>query len=203
MTNRRKFLQIGLAATTLPLAGGVLAEMSPSGTAAAAYEKLPLYKVVFDERFAIARAFGQEAALLGVSTMGFLDGDITDFWFNDLDLRWREAPVAIAGFTQHGPLFVLERLAWDRGLKVVFRAEHRLAHDCEIEHRVTGSRQSVAHAATLSAGGEQWSRTMAAVVTQCPSGCSDITNQTIVTAGKSTLLNDEPFYSWVIAPRLG
>jgi hypothetical protein len=203
MTNRRKFLQIGLAATTLPLAGGVLAEMPPSGIASAAHEKRPLHKVVFDERFAIARAFGQQAGLLGASTMGFAAGDITDFWFNELDLRWREAPIAVAGFTQHGPLFVLERLAWDRGLQVIFRTEHQLTHDGQIEHRVTGPRQSVVHAATLSEAGEHWSRTMAAVVTQCPAGFSDITKETIVTAGKLTLLDDEPFYSWVIAPRLG
>ena len=31
---------------------------------------------------------------------------------------------AIAGVTGHGPLFVLEHLAWDHGMKVLVREEH-------------------------------------------------------------------------------
>ena len=48
-------------------------------------------------------------------------GDITDFWYRDLSLLWRERPVAIAGATTHGPLFCLERWAWDHGLRVTYR----------------------------------------------------------------------------------
>jgi hypothetical protein len=43
-------------------------------------------------------------------------GDITDLWFHDLDLRWKQGPAPIAGLTTHGPLFCLERLAWGKGI---------------------------------------------------------------------------------------
>ena len=59
-------------------------------------------------------------------------GDITDLWFHDLDPQWKKQPVAIAGLTAHGPLFCLERLAWDHGMRVVSRVEQGSRdQDCE------------------------------------------------------------------------
>jgi hypothetical protein len=82
------------------------------------------YKVVSDVRFADGDAFANEAERLGASVVR-INGDITDFWFNDLSIRWKKSSVAIAGLTAHGPIFCLERFAWDHGLRVVFRDEHR------------------------------------------------------------------------------
>ena len=82
-----------------------------------------LYKVVADVRFPMGRAFSLEAERLGVG-MVRIEGDITDFWFDDLSLRWKNGPAPIAGLTAHGPLFCLERLAWDHRMRVVFREEH-------------------------------------------------------------------------------
>lgn len=197
MTNRRTFLQIGLAATTLPLATGGRADALPAVTAA--LPKLPLYKVVFDQRFELARAFGHEAALHGAATLGFAGGDITDFWFHDLDLRWRSEPLAVAGFTRHGPLFVLERLAWDRGLRVVFRAEHQPRSGGALTHQLSGSRAAVQAASRLLAAESPWTRTMARVVSQCTT-CNEVGSATVM-AGHAPAF-DEPFFSWVIAPHV-
>ena len=85
-----------------------------------------LYKVVADVRFAHSaqgRAFSVEAERFGADIVR-IEGDITDFWFNDLSLRWKDGPAAIAGLTEHGPLFCLERLGWDHRMRVVFRHEH-------------------------------------------------------------------------------
>ena len=124
MTNRREVLQGGIALTSLPIVANV---------AWAAHTALPidasaraLYRVVFDSRFAAARAFGAEAARLGAKVHGF-DGDITGFWYHQLDLQWRRQALAIAGMTLHGPLFCLEQLARDVGARVVYRAEHVVA----------------------------------------------------------------------------
>lgn len=199
MTNRREFLQIGFAATTLPIAGPLLAD--PAGpTAMGTAPPVALYKVLFDERFALGHAFGAEAARAGQSVHGFGNGDITDFWFRELEARWRQAPQAIAGFTRHGPLFVLERFGWDRGLKVVFRAEHRPLEGGLIEHRLSGAEFSLYQAAALPTAGQEWSRTMASIVTRCAAGCAT-GNQTLITRTAHRLPDDEPFYSWVIAPR--
>ncbi len=41
---------------------------------------------------------------------------------------------------------------------------------------------------------------MAAVVTQCVAGCTEITEQTLVTRSNEPLPDNETLYSWVIAP---
>ena len=55
---------------------------------------------------------------------------MTRLWFDDIYHRWKESPVAIAGLTAQGQLFCFERLAWDQGLRVVFRAEHGAMEHC-------------------------------------------------------------------------
>ncbi len=50
-------------------------------------------------------------------------GDVTDLWFNELSVRWKQGPAPIAGLTARNSLFCLERLAWDASMRVVSRSE--------------------------------------------------------------------------------
>jgi hypothetical protein len=200
MTNRREFLQIGLAATALPAAGGLFSS-GAEATVAPSVPTIPLYKVLFDDRFAQGKAFGDVASNLGLACHAMQAGDVTDFWYHDLDLAWRAEPKPIAGFTRHGPLFVLEHFGWDRGLRVVFRAEHHSLGGGVIEHRLSGPAESLSTAAALIPAGNDWVRLMAATVTQCAAGCSQPAERTVVTRGAASLPDDETFYSWVIAPK--
>ena len=128
MVSRREILQGGIAVTSLPLVAGL--SLAPRQSAAAQVldraelARVPLYKVLFDNRFAPARSFGRAAAWRGESVHGF-DGDVTNVWFHDLHPRWQKGAVAIAGFTAHGALFCLEQLAWDVRMRVAYRTEHR------------------------------------------------------------------------------
>ena len=200
MTNRREFLQIGLAATALPAAGGLFSS-GAEATVAPSVPTIPLYKVLFDDRFAQGKAFGDVASNLGLACHAMQAGDVTDFWYHDLDLAWRAEPKPIAGFTRHGPLFVLEHFGWDRGLRVVFRAEHHSLGGGVIEHRLSGPAESLSTAAAHIPAGNVWVRLMAATVTQCAAGCSQPAERTVVTRGAASLPDDETFYSWVIAPK--
>ena len=120
MASRREFIQAGIAASVLPMI-----------VSAREISRQPLfgarsfYKVIFDQRFPASVAFAREMTQLG-ATVHAIDGDITDLWFHDLHAAWTKQPVAIAGLTAHGPLFCLERLAWDHGMRVTFRAQHPL-----------------------------------------------------------------------------
>ena len=120
MASRREFIQAGIAASVLPMI-----------VSAREISRQPLlnpqsfYKVIFDQRFPASVAFAREMNQLGASVHA-IEGDITDLWFHDLHAAWTKQPVAIAGMTAHGPLFCLERLAWDHGMRVTFRAEHAL-----------------------------------------------------------------------------
>jgi hypothetical protein len=82
--------------------------------------ELDIYRFVNDTRFPTSVAWARQMEQHG-TTLHAIQGDITDFWYHDLALRWQERPVAIAGVTAHGPLFCLETLARDRGLRVLHR----------------------------------------------------------------------------------
>ena len=82
---------------------------------------VPYYKVVFDERFEGPRAFAAGAARRGIATVA-IRGDVTRLFFDDLDLRWKQGPVRLAGYTTPASLFCLELLARDRGMRVVHSA---------------------------------------------------------------------------------
>lgn len=75
------------------------------------------YKAVFDERFGDARAFAAGAKERGIAAAA-IRGDITRLFFDDLDLRWRQGPVQLAGFTTPASFFCLDLLARDRGMRV-------------------------------------------------------------------------------------
>jgi len=57
------------------------------------------------------------------ATVEIADGDVTRLWTGLLDARWRKPGFILAGRTGADILFVLERLAWDRGRRVVHRRE--------------------------------------------------------------------------------
>jgi hypothetical protein len=127
MHSRREFLQAGIAAAIVPIA---MPSHVMDFDAPAALGALPaadeFFSIVYDVRFDAAALLASKAERSGLPVTR-ITGDITDFWFNELSLRWKAAPVAIAGFTTHGPLFCLERLGWDHGMRVAYRGVHRVS----------------------------------------------------------------------------
>jgi hypothetical protein len=204
MTNRREFLQIGMAAGAWPLASKA-AFAVPAGAPA----PVPLYKVVYDARFPVSVAFGARARELGLSVHE-IEGDITAFWYEELDAVWRPGPAgatlpprpqAIAGLTAHGPLFCLERLAWDSRLRAVFKAEHVAAARGMLEHRLYGPLPMLRQGLRLAEAGEAWPRAAAEIAARCPQGKAEIANARVTGAGELGAGADgEPLYTWVIAP---
>jgi hypothetical protein len=191
MTSRRTFLQIGIAASAWPIATQAARAAALGGAAPA--PSLPLYKVVYDTRFAASVAFGRRAASLGEQVHP-IQGDMTSLWYHDIFHRWKQSPVAIAGLTAQGPLFCFERLAWDQGLRVVFRAEHGAA-----EHSLSGPESLLVEARDALASAD-WAAEMATVLTRCPSGRAEIGSATVACLRSDGSPADEPLYSWVIAP---
>jgi hypothetical protein len=125
MTTRREFIQSIAVVSALPL--GSVTNVSASWSQEQHMESLapaqPLYRFLVDDRFPESVSAGRVAAQQGTVVHLMRGGDVTPFWFNELSPRWNEAPAAIAGVTGHGPLFVLERLAWDHGMRVIARDE--------------------------------------------------------------------------------
>ncbi|MEI9989137.1 MAG: hypothetical protein WDM86_03780 [Rhizomicrobium sp.] len=97
--------------------GAAMGSLAATGTATAAPVSTAGI-VVADRRIAASRAFAA-----GGRRVVWIDGDVTDFWYDELDLLWRREQVALAGLTAHGAFFCLERLGMDRGLRVAFKEE--------------------------------------------------------------------------------
>lgn len=198
MTNRREFIQVTLTASV----GGALA-----ATAGAVRNslrdpaRLPLYAALFDRRFSDSRLFSWAAQQRGIEIRA-ISGDVTDVWYSELHPRWKEAAVPIAGVTTYGPLFCLERLALDHGMRVVYRGSHQRRSDRTIEHRfealhhkLSGRDAWPVEIATLIAG-------ISPLAKPVPSNRNGVS--TITCVGQCAPTGNEPsetLYSWVIAPR--
>jgi hypothetical protein len=80
----------------------------------------PPFRAIYDERFPDGRRFASDASSRGWVTRA-IRGDVTNVWFHELAVRWKQGPAAIAGLTTEQSLFVLERLSWDVGMRVTER----------------------------------------------------------------------------------
>jgi hypothetical protein len=204
MPSRREFLQAGLAASVVPVAFPV-AESAPVASVAniAAFSSHRVTHVVCDVRFGCSQAVAIEAARLGLPVVS-IDGDISDFWFNDLAPVWSTTPHAIAGLTAHGPLFCLERFGWDHGLRVVFRGVHRFEGGRRVEHALAGPFRTIAAAqGTLVA--DDWPTHIIRLLNSC-AVTHDTASTTVrgVVGGEWERDSDDTLvtlFSWVIAPK--
>ena len=190
MINRREFLQAATALSALPVVY--------RNTTAADCEILTLAAVIFDSRHTQACDFAARAALLGAPVRR-IEADITGIWQDELHKRWLSAPAAIAGLTERPALFLLERLAWDHGLRVVFEAEHVTDGQGVAAHKVMRTGDA-GLARELAAAGLDWPHTLADQLLTAdrvrsrdfhPSGAALAAHP-----GEQVKL-----YSWIIAPR--
>jgi hypothetical protein len=193
MTNRREFLQVAAAATGATAAAR--AGFAADGALAAG--PLALAAVIVDRRFPEARAFGERLAGRGAPVRS-IDADITDLWRDELRPMWAREPAAIAGLTARPALFLLERLAWEHRMRVVFHAEHEPLAGGGFAHAVLQGGAGFA-AADLEAAGDYWADALARALEGLP-GSARTAGPT--PAGLAARLEEpsEPLVSWVIAP---
>jgi hypothetical protein len=174
-------------AGNLAFAGGTDAKMAPR------------VAVILDARHAKAREFGSRARDLG-STIRTIEGDVTPLWQSELHARWKAGTsVVVAGMTERSALFVLERLAWDHNLRVIFEAEHTPVAAGQFSHRVkrTGDHALQQH---LEAAGTAWTMALAdSLLTGNGAVSRDITPTDAAMA--SSLHEPVKLHSWIIAPR--
>jgi hypothetical protein len=192
MTNRRDVLRAGAVLPVVSLAGAPFASALGAGA-----QSLALERFVFDVRFAESGAIAEHVEHVGVSLSPVAD-DLMTLWYDELDLAWRKAPMALAGVTLADALFVLETFALDRGMHVVYRGEHGLVEDGRIVHRLAGPARLIERLSPLP---EAWERAVATALTECPLGSPQIERAELVTGGAALSLRDAPLYSWIIAPR--
>ena len=173
MPNRREFLQTGAAVSAVAL-NGLLARSAHAGSGRSFVAP---QRAVYDDRYAEGHRFAAVLAAQGVATQALDAGDVTRV-YTELDALWRRERITVAGLTQFGPLFVIERLAAEHRMRV----EHRVVADGMLTHVASGPRETL----TLAAG----------------AGASMIHYYTplAIQQGYEVPL-DGPLYSWAVAPR--
>lgn len=205
MPNRRVFLQTGVVVSTIAM-NGVIAR---SAGALGDRPHVALGRAIYDDRYAEGRRFAAVVGAQSVATRALDAGDITRFWYEELDGLWRRKPVAVAGFTQYGPMFVVERLAAERGLHLVLQVEHRVERDGTLRHVIVGPGETVALAAQGVAAGSDWPGLMAVLACRASGDSSPRELGTVVTPGPaprlaaavSTPLPPEPSIIHYYTPR--
>ena len=179
MSNRREFLQMSLAASALPvLAGPGVAPKRPEGE--------PAWGVVAEGSSPLAAAFRVEAARLGLRAWEIHD-DITDLWYRELSLLWKEGPLILAGVTLSTSLFCLETLARDHQMRVRFRVEHSRLRNGGVER--------------VSTLGEDWGVRFARCAAALSLDESDKVQRRVLTRLSPETNEPGPMVSWIIAPR--
>ena len=119
MTNRRQFIKCGLSFTALPLTGLSLLNMAvatPEG------HSFKLESFVSDLRFGESIATATSLKAQGVP-IAEISGDLTDLWIKQYSRQWKQKPMSLAGVTGKDALFVLETLAPDYGMRLIYRTE--------------------------------------------------------------------------------
>jgi len=189
MTSRRTILR---GAAALPLVSVPLTRALAGGSGSLALERF-----IFDVRFAESGAIAEHVGHLGVALSPVAD-DLMTLWYDDLDLKWRKAPMSLGGVTLEDALFVLETFALDRGMHVVYRGKHGLVEDGRITHRLAGPAALIERLEPLPA---DWESALAKALTECPLGAPQTARAELVSGGAALSLRDAPLYSWIIAPR--
>jgi hypothetical protein len=183
MTSRREFLQASVLASTLPLAVKGIVPAHAALADARTSDRLVLHKAIFDDRYAEGHAFANAMRRLGVRSYALENGDVTKLWYEDLDHLWREGPAAIAGMTQFGPMFVLERFARERGMRVLLRVEHQAHASGTLAHVVTGPPSTLSLLDELRDQDVDWPVLMAVLLADCRANRSTPASRTVRLAG--------------------
>jgi hypothetical protein len=193
MANRREFLQAAAAATGATAA----ARAGFAADGALTSEPLALRAVIVDARFPDARAFGARLASRGAPVRS-IEADVTDLWRNELKPMWAQEPAPIAGLTARPALFLLERLAWEHRMRVVFHAEHEALTEGRVAHAVLQGGAGF-RAADLDAAGDLWAEALARALEGLP-GSARTAGPTPAGLAARHAETGEPLASWVIAP---
>jgi hypothetical protein len=224
MPNRREFLQTGAAVSAIAANGVIVCGAEAVGT----QPPVAVARAIYDDRYVEGRRFAAVASAHGVATRALDYGDVTAFWYEELEAVLRRGASAVAGFTQFGPMFVVERLAAERGMRLALRVEHRGAADGTLTHAFSAPRETLELAQRFEGLRADWPGLMATLA--CRVGGDDSASCTGEIATPSLEVPrlppssvrlpplvhyytpqaeqqgygaalDGPLYSWVVAPR--
>lgn len=193
MIRRRDFIAYGITSGLLATLLHPPASASGSFDAATGSRCPAGLRFIADRRSKIALDAARRAALHG-AMVDLIGDDITRL-YQRLDLALSSSPFPIAGVTSGNALFVIERLAWERGLRTVFRARHVTAGG-HTRHTLDGPGMPTDDPAWVLSG--HWPAAPAPASTNPESHAVDGLSVSLLVPhdADATVL-----YSWLIVPR--
>lgn len=198
MTNRREFVQSGVALAAAAASMRAGAVFSDARGAADASVLRPL-RVLCDRSLAETAAYAVAAAGRGLPVSVF-HGDVASAWMNEIEPLWKTQPVAVAGLTETGALFCLEYLARDYGMAVAYRVEHARRPAGAVRHAVAGPKPIAGWARALARAGGHWPARAAALAASYPPGLEPATPIPLLDVAASRAGASRALYSWMIVP---
>jgi hypothetical protein len=184
---RRAVLFAGAMAPALAVPSGP-AKAAASGSTGA------VLGAVFDSRFPQSLVFAERAKSLGVRPFGFA-GEMSSLWFDQLLPRLQASPAPFVGLTSTGALFCFEQLAWDAGMRVRFRIDHREGANA-VQHFASAQLPTALRAELMDADRSFGGRA-ADVVLGCKAAWGDCTHGILP---QTDVLGSQALVTWVIAP---
>jgi hypothetical protein len=104
----------------------------------------------------------------------------------------------LGGVTTHSGLFVLETLAADHRMRVVYKGEHRAIATTGVEHRLT-AHPALIEAVSSDVNEPFWAMLGTALL-RYPADAQPPVTQALRRYGEAVPPRDEPLVSWIIAP---
>jgi hypothetical protein len=204
MSSRREFIQSAGVCALAALPAGALAALPPGARAALAADApdrrpASLFNVVFDQTNADAVGYGAEAANRGAAVQP-VGSDIGSAWINVIEPGLQARPSVIAGLTYGAPLFCLELLARDYGLRVVYRVEHLYARGEQVGHVITGGRMAADWSARLAGAGDRWHAVAAEMMTAHADDPQPDAGIALLDLAASPNGESQSLFSWMLAP---
>lgn len=107
--------------------------------------------------------------------------------------------MALAGITTKQGLFVLETLAADYRMRVVYRGEHSVPRAGRVAHSLAGPADLIARV-TPGLDAPVWGAALGQAMTQCPIGEPSVARLELTISADRGLVREETLFSWIIAP---
>jgi hypothetical protein len=192
MTNRRELLQAGIALSTLSAAGIAEGRSSQPNKV----DAVLLDGLVFDSRFKTAIEVAKSAVAYGASRHE-INGDGASIWRSYLRPLWRGPHAALAGITTSDEAFVIQILAADHGLRVIYSGVHQAPAGGFVAHDVAGPDTLID--VGLGGDGRFWTHRVGYLLTHCPMGTSVKAAQ-FSTPADLAADRRRPLISWIVAP---
>ena len=200
MATRRAVLQSGTAATVLSL-GLPVTTLAENGFAR--QKTLPFFRVLYEQNIKESCDFAAASRAAGLDISGLVQGDVTSFWMHELSEVWPHKEASLMGLTTPGPLFCLEQLAPQFGMRVIFRAKHQADNPLCLDMQGPDNLLEKFKSDTVI---RDWSVHLAGLMGACPEGLVRMTENRVFSKQpvfhSTRLLEHKTLVAWIIAPAM-